>query len=619
MARFRRTTSKKNTYLQLVESYRNDKKQPATRVLANLGNISAMPEEQIERLTKSFLKAMGIENKFQMNNFTTGKSYHYGTCLPVIGLWNELNFDSIINDALSPKITIPVSEITLIQIANRFSAPDSKLACYRWFEYSVFSQVQNFVNFPEKEQEKLHTYYRSLDYLCDIKHHIEKELFYHFNSYNKENSLVFYDLTSVYVEGEQAAMAVPGYSRDHRPGADQIVIGVVMNGDGIPIAHHVFDGNTTDKTTVAKVLADLEQRFSIKNVIFVGDRGLLTRTNIETVKRHGYNYILGMQKRNRRIIKYLLNKVQFDEEEKNSADVITKEVTYTELSKSFQDEYDESVRFVVCFDKKTAKRQRKRREKNLYKFQTLLNKIQHEGQLKQVKTSYHQLKSFLCKYHISKFYTIEIEQTTSKNSDKNNQNNKLYQLSVQKNDTNISFDESLDGKFFLQTEVNQTLLDKQAVVDAYKSLQKVERAFDFTKNEIDIRPVYVRRESRIKGHVMICFLSLLIETLLEKKMFELFPEMIDTQNKEKVVKKSQRDDSDGLTMITLREELDTIRLVPLYINNREKPNYISTKISNNIKKLFSALGIINSSNPENLRFQAKKQGRNKNQLILDIG
>ena len=87
MARFRRTTSKGNTYLQLVASYRNKQKQPATRVLANLGNISTLSEQQIERLTTSFIKAVGMEDKFQLNNFTAGKGYHYGSCLVVIALW----------------------------------------------------------------------------------------------------------------------------------------------------------------------------------------------------------------------------------------------------------------------------------------------------------------------------------------------------------------------------------------------------------------------------------------------------------------------------------------------------------------------------------------------------
>ncbi len=617
MARFRKTTSKQNTYLQLVESYRNENKQPSTRILANLGNISILSEEQIDRLTVSFIKAIGVEDKFQKNNIKAGTGYHYGSCLPVMGIWNELNLGGIINNALSAKIAIPVSHITLVQIANRFSDPGSKLACFRWFEYSVFSQLQNFIHFPDDEHEKLHTYYRSLDYLYTIKDTVEEQLYYHFKSYNSENTLVFYDLTSVYFEGEQADMAVPGYSRDHRPGADQIVIGLVMNGDGIPIAHHIFEGNTVDKSTVAAVLDDLEQRFGIKDIIFVGDRGLLTRSNISSVKSHGYDYILGMQKRNRQIINHIMTTLQFDDIHAESENIFIKEMRYADLSTDFQKKYDPSVRFIICHDKNTATRQRKRRERNIAKFEKLIDAIGHDGPLTQVKKSYHKLKSFLARYHMSSFWDIEITKKIS--DDELNQDNDYYQIQIEKNNNTIAFEQKLDGKFFLQTEVSKHVLDKQAVVNAYKSLQKVERAFDFTKNEIDIRPVYVRKESRIKGHVMICFLSLLIETLVEKKLFELFPDMVETKNKKTVVKKSQRNDSDGLTMITLSEELDTIRLVPLYVNDNEKPNYISTAIPNNIKRLFSALGIINSADPVNIRFTQKKQNQHINQLELNLG
>ncbi|MFQ5486473.1 MAG: hypothetical protein ACE5DO_14225, partial [Desulfobacterales bacterium] len=87
-----------------------------------------------------------MEDKFQMNNFTAGKGYHYGSCLPVIALWNQLNLEKIINNALPKKVTIPVSKISLIQTANRFSQPGSKLACYRWYENSLFSQLKNFIN-----------------------------------------------------------------------------------------------------------------------------------------------------------------------------------------------------------------------------------------------------------------------------------------------------------------------------------------------------------------------------------------------------------------------------------------------------------------------------------------
>jgi transposase len=612
MARFRRTTSKGNTYLQLVASYRNAQKRPATRVLANLGNISTLSEQQIERLTTSFIKAVGMEDKFQLNNFTAGKGYHYGSCLPVIALWQQLNLTDIINNALPEKVKIDVAQISLIQTANRFSDPGSKLACYRWYENSLFSQMNNFVNFPDEDQEKLHTYYRSLDYLCSIKADIEQQLYYHFNSNHQDNSLILYDLTSVYFEGEQAELAVRGYSRDHRPDADQIVVGVVIDGAGIPIAHHIFEGNTVDKTTVADTVADLERRFSIKNVIFVGDRGLLTSSNIEAVKRHGCNYIMGMQRRNRRIITYLLEKICYSEPELKSDEIIIKEASYCDLSSKLQQDYDPNVRFIICYNKQIAEQNKQRRQKNLTKFSQLLKQIKQQGSLQQIKDSHHKLKSFLSRYKMTKFYQLDIEPLSSADGEQ-------YQLKLTQNDAAISCEEHLDGKFFIQTEVSGGQLDRQQILTSYKSLQKVERAFRVVKDELDIRPVYVRKESRIRGHVMICYLSLLMEILIEKKLDELFPELVDSEHKKQLVRKSKRTENEGHTMATLMEELDTIRLVPLYINGKDKPRYISTRFSNSMKKFFTSLGIVNSSDPQYLRFQNPKQIRDKNQLALNLG
>jgi len=612
MARFRRTTSKGNTYLQLVASYRNENKQPATRVLANIGNISTLSEQQIERLTLSFIKAVGMEDKFQLNNFTAGKGYHYGSCLPVMALWQQLNLTEIINNALPEKVKIDVAQISLIQTANRFSDPGSKLACYRWYENSLFSQLNNFVNFPDEEQEKLHSYYRSLDYLCSIKADIEQQLYHHFQSYRQDNSLILYDLTSVYFEGEHAELAVRGYSRDHRPDADQIVVGVVINGQGIPIAHHIFEGNTVDKTTVADTVADLERRFSIKHVIFVGDRGLLTSSNIEAVKGHGCNYIMGMQRRNRRIITYLLEKIYYTEQELTSDEIIIKEASYCDLSNKLQQDYDHNVRFIICYNKQIAEQNKQRRQKNLTKFSQLLKQLNQQGSLQQIKDSHHKLKSFLSRYKMTKFYQLDIEPLSSADEEQ-------YQLKFIQNDAAILYEENLDGKFFIQTEVSGGQLDRQQVLTSYKSLQKVERAFRVVKDELDIRPVYVRKESRIRGHVMICYLSLLMEILIEKKLDELFPELIDSEHKKQLVRKAKRTENEGHTMATLMEELDTIRLVPLYINGTDKPRYISTSFGSSMKKFLTSLGIVNASDPQYLRFQNPKQTRDKNQLDLNLG
>ena len=256
MARFRTSTSNDNTYLQFVTSYRNEKGQPATRVLAGLGNITKMSEEQIERFTASYIRATGMEKRFGRVDFEAGKGYHYGSILPVIALWHQLGLEQIIDYAVSAKVAISVSRIALIQTANRFSEPGSKLACFRWYYRSLFSQMKNFVNFPEDEDEELHTYYRALDYLCEAKEDIEKQLYYRLLGYGLDNSLILYDITSTYFEGEQAEIGKQGFSRDRRGDLDQIVVGLVMSRDGIPIAHHVFEGNRLDKTKRGRAIND---------------------------------------------------------------------------------------------------------------------------------------------------------------------------------------------------------------------------------------------------------------------------------------------------------------------------------------------------------------------------
>jgi transposase len=609
MARFRRTLAKGKVYLQYVSSYRNEKKQPATKVIASLGNISDISEEEIERLTASFIKSVGIEGKYSINRYELGKGYHYGTCLPAIAIWKNLRLEEIINNALSKKVKIPVSKITLVQTANRFSDAGSKLACYRWHSNSMFSQLKNFVDFPEKEEDKLHRYYRSLDYLCSVKEEIEKELYYQLEAYGIDNRLVLYDITSIYFEGLDSDIGAKGYSRDKRPDAQQIVIGLVMSRDGIPIAHHVFEGNRLDKTTAEEVIEDMEKRFSIKEVVFVGDRGMLTVDNIDYVKSRGNNYILGMQKRNRRIIKHLMTRIDKKKE--------FQEITYAGLNEKFKEDYSKNIRLVACYNPEVAILNKKTREKNIKNFEELTKKNILKGKLNDIKESHYKLKSYLAKYHMTKFYKLKIERIKKDNDETKKGEN--YKLRIDKQESAITEDAELDGRYFIQTEVDETEFPTKEVVTSYKSLQKVERAFRVIKNELDIRPVYVRKETRIRGHVMICYFALLIEILIEKKIREIFPELEDIQTRKMSLKKHEINGDDPLTMKTLMEELDTIRLIPLYINKNEKPRYISTQIGNNIKRLFSSIGIKNATEPTKLSIQLGKNKEDKNQLKLIFG
>lgn len=605
MARFRTSTSKGNSYLQFVESYRNTKGQPATRVLANLANITKMSEEQIERLTTSFIRAAGMESKFRKQNFETGKGYHYGTVLPAVAIWHQLGLEEIITDALPPQVKIPVSRIALMQTANRFSVPGSKLACFRWYYLSVFSQMKNFVNFPDDEEEQLHTFYRALDYLCKAKGKIEKELYYRLLGYGMDNSLILYDITSSYFEGTQAELGEKGFSRDMRGDLDQIVVGIVMSRDGIPIAHHVFEGNRLDKTTVEEVVDDLKKRFGIQKAIFVGDRGMISFDNIESIKGHEYDYILGLQKRNSKIIGHLLKKVLKHPEEP------VQECGYSDLPSDMQERYAESVRFIACYNSEVAQKTKDTREKNMELFKQLVSETELSGSLEKVKKANDKLRSLLSKRHITRLYKLVIE--------KKEQDVEIYRLKVEERADVIEKEENLDGRYFIQTEVPEEM-DKAEIESSYKSLEKVERAFRIVKDEFDIRPMYVRKETRIRGHIMISYFALLIETLIEKKLKELFPQAYD--GNEKWARKIRRNGEEPLTMMTLFEELDSVRLIPLEFKVKEdnmiRTSYISTKIDNNVKKLLSVLGVKNAMNPERLSFKRSKNESNKGQLILDL-
>jgi hypothetical protein len=175
---FRTTKAKGNTYLQLVEAYRGEGGKPRTRVLSNLGNISSLSEEDIDKLIRSFIRVLGQGHKFQsIFDIEVGKGFDYGDVLVVMALWESLGLSGIIKRHLPEKVSIPVEKLALMMTANKWSEPRSKLGCYRWYDQSLFSQLFNFIHFPRDPKEKLHMYYRSLDYLSDGKDKIEQSIY----------------------------------------------------------------------------------------------------------------------------------------------------------------------------------------------------------------------------------------------------------------------------------------------------------------------------------------------------------------------------------------------------------------------------------------------------------
>lgn len=584
---FRVTTSKDNKYLQLVESFRNEQGQSRHRVLANLSNISHLSEAQLRQLAQSFVRALGLETILSLDELEPGIAHDYGDVLPVVALWQKLDLSRIIRSCLSPKIQIDVPNVALVLTANKFVDPQSKYGAYRWYDRALFCLAQEFEHFPEPGKERLHAFYRTLDYLSKYKKKIEKELYYQLQAYGLDTELILYDITSSYFEGTEAELGRNGFSRDHRPDALQIVIGIVTSKSGIPFAHHVFMGNTCDKSTVTTVIEDLKRRFGISHCIFVGDRGMMSRINLKSIKGREYDYIMGLRKHNSRLVRELLSFIK----ERNTEEVI--EIRQNDLKdEQLKQAYSSRTRFVIGFNATVQKEVRENRQKKLEEFEKFLCSIPLHGTLEEISNSKTKINNYLSKKRLKRFFKTTLEPTESE---------ARFHLTVTKKTLAFEEEELLDGRFFLQTEVEIECLDETKVISAYKSLQKVENIFRVLKNTIELRPIYVRKEHRIRGHVFICFLAYLIECLLEKTLAEVLP---------------------NYTMMRLREELGTIKLVPLNLpqkrNLQPRVCYLVTHVSAEIQKFYAALKIRNYRTPERLYFIKKKPCSNNfsRQLML---
>ena len=577
---FKIAKSKGNSYLQLVESYRNEEGKPPQRLIANLCNISKCSEQQVLKLCQSFLRALSVEQIVFLDDLTPRESYDYGDVLPVVAVWQQLRLSEIINRCVSNRVKIDVAKATLIMVANKFVDPQSKLGAWLWYDRSVFRFSQEFKHLPPKDKGLLHTLYRTLDYLTDSKEAIEKELYYQLQCYGLETELVLYDLTSSYFEGAEAELAVPGYSRDHRPDRPQIVIGLVTSKQGIPFAHYVFRGDTPDKNTVKDVVEDLKGRFGLTHCIFVGDRGLVTRINLDSIKGQEYDYIVGIRRHNSRLVRELLPFIQ------NNPRVEMIEVKQEQLvDKKLKRQFSPHTRFVIGFNEVVREQVRQNREQKFSDFQSFLEYLPLEGELKEVSDSKAKVISYLAKKRLKRFFSVSLEQTSGH-----------YRLVVSPKSDVIEQEKLIDGHFFIQTEVEEHKLNGSEVISAYKSLQKVEQIFKVLKNNIELRPIYVRKEKRVRGHVFICFLTYLIECLLERTLAECLP---------------------GRSLERFKTKLARIKLVPVKLSDRitskDSMLYFITAGGSDVQRFYSALKIRNFRHPENLYFN-KKEGRTGNFL-----
>ena len=448
-------------YLQIVESRREEGK-VRQKVLCNLGRVEDLQNGKLDDLIRSLAK---FSDKLAVvdaaEDLFADWSKEFGPSMVFRRLWENLGLHTILAGLFNERdLSIDVQEAIFCMVLNRLTEPTSKLGVSDWKD-SVYR--------PEFERLKLHHFYRAIDFLDENKDTIEEQLFFHHtNLFTQQLDLVFFDTTSTYVEGDAGAFDLLeyGHSKDHRPDRLQVMIGILMSRDGIPIAHHVFPGNTPDTDAFIEAVSDLKKRFTIQRVIVVGDRGMMGKRTLEVLEELQLHYILGVRMRNIKAGPELANSPEPYTFIKNNLKV--KEVVH------------QGKRYIVCLNEEEAKRDQLVREQIEIK---LRSKLEHGS-----------IKDLIGNSEYKKYINVTAEAATI-NTDK------LKQAAV------------FDGLYILQTNTD---LPTEEVATAYRDLWQIERAFRNLKSTLDLRPVYHWKERRISGHIMLCFLALVVQIKFQK-------------------------------------------------------------------------------------------------------
>jgi transposase len=444
------------------------------------------------------------------------RSWTWGPLLVARHLFDSLSLRALLDEIAKPsRHRQPLSERVFPLVANRLTRPGSEHALAGWLEdfYVVTAQGQRWM--PEWKQsrrvkvsfEQLRLWYETLDELLAQKERLEVAVWQQLRDlFSVAPELVFYDITSTYFEGQgPAELGRFGYSRDGKPRNRQIVVGVVMM-EGWPIAHHVFAGNRLDQTTVAEVVEDLRQRFGLGRVVFVGDRGMMTLKNVAPLREEGQGYLVGLQRRNRKDVPdYIWQAVAPGEWQECAMGISASEQARPPQTGVCEVAGKEpGVRVFVVHSEEREPYERGMRELSMERARKDLEALRlrvEKGELKEAEKIGAAAAKALARNHGQRYFNGELRRG---------------QFHYFEHPVNFPREQACEGKYVIQTE--EPNLSPAEAVASYKQLNEVERGFAHLKGLMEVRPVYHHKDDRVRAHVFVAALALLLDRALEKKL-----------------------------------------------------------------------------------------------------
>ena len=445
-----------------------------------IANLSKCTEEEIEAI-KLALKHKGDLTK--IGSFQGNVQSKQGLSIGAIFLIKTLAERLHITKALGNSIQ---AKLALWQVMARIIEQGSRLSAVRLAQRHGVCDLLSLPGFSEDDL------YNNLDWLCDNQEKIENKLFLNRYKNKRIPNLFLYDVTSSYLEGIENELGDWGYNRDGKKGKLQIVIGLLTDEEGVPVSVEVFKGNTSDTKTFLNQIKKIAERFNVKEVTMVGDRGMIKSAQIKDLKGENFNYISCITKPQ---IESLLKKktIQIELFSEKICEVEDDNIRYILRRNPIRVQEIENIRL-----DKIKKIEKLIEEKNNYLSEH--KKASAEVALRNINKEIEKLK-------LSNFITIE---------------NKERSLFLKIDHEKKKESAKLDGCYVVKTELKKELVSAETIHRRYKDLALVERGFRTMKTGLlETRPVFVRKEKRTRGHVFIVMLAYIIIHELQNLWSEL--------------------------------------------------------------------------------------------------
>jgi hypothetical protein len=480
-----RTIKRKNKdgsvveYVQLANNVWNKEKGFAqAQVIHSFGRSDQLDVEALKRLIKSMSRFLEPEDaialEHQGDDLTFVSSCPAGGAYLLKALWDRLRIDQCLQKAMDQRsFSAPIAEALFAMVANRALAPSSKLAIEQWAADEVY--------LGEHQPLQVQHCYRAMDFLLEHEADIQKEVFWSTaNVLNLTVDLIFFDTTNTYFEIDEpgpSELKAYGKSKDKRDDLPQVTIGLAVTREGIPVRCWVLPGNQHDSQCVDQVQKDLNS-WNLGRVVWVMDRGMSSQANQRILQRAGGQYILGEKLSGNHLNELALaHPGRFKELADN-----------LHIKEVFAGEGTGRRRYVIAYNPQQAEVDRINRQQILERLSCELEVLNRKRKTKAQ-----------CKLLLHRSMGRYVKELKS------------GRLKIDK--AKVRQEEKLDGKYLLSTSDQH--LSAEDIALGYKQLLEVERAFRTLKSTLCLRPVYHSKDERIRSHVLLCWLALLLIRIAE--------------------------------------------------------------------------------------------------------